>query len=36
VFLFYRECSQYKILTNSPFGHSGTKILDRFGNTFPV
>jgi hypothetical protein len=24
-------------LTNSPFGHSGTKkTLDRFGNTFPV
>jgi hypothetical protein len=36
VFLFYRECSQYKILTNSPYGNSGTKTLDRFGNTFPV
>jgi hypothetical protein len=23
-------------LTNSPFSHSGTKTLDRFGNTFPV
>jgi len=31
------ECYQYKILTNSPFGHSGTKkTLGRFGNTFPV
>jgi len=36
VFLFYPECSQYKILTNSPIGHSGTKALDRFGNTFLV
>jgi len=31
------EWSQHKILTNSPFSHSGTKkILDRFGNTFLV
>jgi len=34
--LFYLECSQDKILTNSPFGHSRTKTLDMFGNTFPV
>jgi hypothetical protein len=33
---FVQTQNEAKILTNSPFSHSGTKSLDRFGNTFPV
>jgi hypothetical protein len=33
---FVKQNAANTKLTNSPFGHSGTKILDRFKNTFPV